>query len=50
VEIYARIEARLRELEKLIGEQERKLKALEELAKIVDGLERKVQRVAGGRW
>jgi hypothetical protein len=50
VEIYERIEARLIKLEQLTRELEHKLKAFEELARQVDALERKVQRVSGGRW
>jgi hypothetical protein len=48
--IYERIEARLIALEQLTRELEHKLKAFEELARQVDALERKVQRVSGGRW
>jgi hypothetical protein len=42
VEIYQRIETRLIQLEKLVGELEDKLNQLEELARHVDRLERKL--------
>jgi hypothetical protein len=45
MEAYERIEVRLIELEKRMGELAQKLDRLEELAAIIDGLEDKVATV-----